>query len=162
MYKKKVGPRYTPCHERVMQRTKIPMDDQGLPDKSKCWDWTGPINNAGFGMIKGDSSLGDPKMVTVHRVIARQKGLYIKFKEVQHTCLNKICVNPDHLVIGTAKQRNTRIIDKHGKNFMSPKVPYVTCKHCKKTCHVVWFSRKHKDCYPGMLGKYSQFTCDKV
>lgn len=145
----KTGPKYVPVHERVLRRTTIPLD------KTQCWIWNGPINNAGFGMIKGDNSLGDAKMVTVHRVMAREKGLYIKFKEVQHTCLNKRCVNPDHLTIGDAKTRNKRIIAKHGKHFMKPKKPYIKCKHCGKSDHVVWFSRKHKKCI-------AEFTCDKV
>lgn len=143
MYKK-----HKPLHERIMNRTKVPND------KSQCWEWQGPVNNAGFGLIKGDNNQGDWKMVTVHRAMARHKGLNIHNKEVQHTCLNKVCVNPDHLVIGTAKSRHKRIVEKHGNNFMKPKQPMITCEHCGDTTHVVWFSRKHGDCYPGMHGKY--------
>jgi len=142
--------RYTPVHERVLQRTKIPKD------KSKCWVWTGPVNNAGYGLIKGDTRLGDAKMVTVHRAMARAKGLQIKWKEVQHTCLNKACVNPDHLVIGNAKTRYERLADKYGKNFQKPKTPYITCEYCGDTTHVVWFSRMHKQCYPDLFTKYNK------
>lgn len=145
MYKRPYG---ITLHERIMNRTKVPND------KSKCWEWTGPVNNAGYGLIKGDGNQGDWKMVTVHRAMARHKGLDIRRKEVQHTCLNKVCVNPDHLVIGDAKSRNKRIIAKHGRHWMKPKVPYITCEHCGDKTHVVWFSRLHKDCYPGMNGKY--------
>ncbi len=140
--------RYKPVHERVLERTKIPKD------QSKCWLWTGPVNNAGYGLIKGDTRQGDAKMVTVHRVMARHKGLYIKFKEVQHTCLTKNCVNPDHLVIGNARSRVERIMEKHGNHFMQPKQPYRTCEYCDVTTHIVWFSRLHKDC--------NEFTCKKV
>lgn len=140
--------RYKPVHERVLERTKIPKD------QSKCWLWTGPVNNAGYGLIKGDTRQGDAKMVTVHRVMARHKGLYIKFKEVQHTCLTKNCVNPDHLVIGNPRSRVERIMEKHGNHFMQPKQPYRTCEHCDVTTHIVWFSRLHKDC--------NEFTCKKV
>jgi len=138
----------TPLHQRILNRTKIPND------KSKCWEWTGPVNNAGFGLIKGDANQGDLKMVTVHRAMARYMGLDIRHKEVQHTCLNKRCVNPDHLVLGTPKTRTKRIIEKHGPNFMRPKEPRKTCPHCGVTTHIVWFSRIHKDCYAGMRGKY--------
>jgi len=140
--------RYTPVHERVLQRTKIPTD------KSKCWVWTGPVNNAGYGLIKGDTREGDPKMVTVHRVMARHKGLQIKRKEVQHVCLNKACVNPEHLVLGTPQTRYDRLAKKYGKNFQKPKNPYVVCDFCNESTHVVWFSRMHKDC--------NEFTCKKV
>ena len=126
------------AYERMMQRVHIPID------KSECWLWTGPVNNAGYGMIRGDD--GVPKMVTVHRVAGIEKGLN-RLREIQHTCLTKNCVNPDHLVNGTAKSRHDRIVDKHGTYFQAPKNPYKTCEHCGGESHVVWFSRKHGDCY---------------
>lgn len=134
MFKKKIKSAY----ERMMQRVQIPID------KSKCWLWTGPVNNAGYGMIRGDH--GIPKMMTVHRVAGIEKGLD-KNKEIQHTCLTKHCVNPDHLVNGNANSRHKRIVDKHGPNFQAPRNPYKTCEHCGGVEHVVWFSRKHGDCY---------------
>jgi len=134
------------AYERMMLRVKIP------DNKDDCWLWCGPVNNAGYGMIRGDD--GVPKMTTVHRIAGIHKGLDHR-KEIQHTCLTKDCVNPDHLVNGDTKSRNKRIQAKHGKYFCKPKVPYRKCKHCKITTHVVWFSRKHSECYPGMSNKYS-------
>jgi hypothetical protein len=131
-----------PAHLRVLHRTKIPMD------KDECWLWCGPVNNAGYGLIKGEKS--DDNMMTVHRVVARANGLDIENNEIQHTCLTKHCVNPRHLVHGDCKSRVKRIIKKHGPNFQKPKEPYRTCEHCGKSSHVIWFSRMHKDCYPGM------------
>lgn len=140
-------------YERVMLRTKIP------DNKNECWLWCGPVNNAGYGMIRGND--GVPKMTTVHRIVGVHKGLDHR-KEIQHTCLTKYCVNPDHLVNGDSKSRSKRIIQKHGSNFQKPKIPYRVCKHCKGKSHIVWFSRKHGDCYPGMTTKYSNFSCNKV
>jgi len=144
----------TPVYERLMKRTIIPID------KNDCWIWTGPVNNAGFGMIKEDLDI-DNKMVTVHRVAARQKGLNMK-KEINHTCLNKRCVNPNHLIEGSAKQRHTRIVEKHGVNFNQPKDPILKCPHCKGSSHVTWFSRKHANCYPGMFEDYAKLLRKKV
>lgn len=144
----------TPVYERLMKRTHIPLD------KNKCWEWTGPVNNAGYGMIKEDLDI-DNKMVTVHRVAARHKGLDIT-KEINHTCCNKTCVNPDHLVYGSPKDRIVRILDKHGSYFNKPKNPYKTCEHCNGTSHVIWFSRMHGNCYPGMMNKYSKYLRKKV
>lgn len=129
-------------YDRVMKRSKIPKD------KSKCWLWCGPVNNAGYGMIRGND--GIPKMTTVHRVVGVHIGLDHR-KEIQHTCLTKNCVNPDHLVNGNAKTRHQRIEKKHGKHFKTPKNPYRTCEHCGVTTYITYYSRKHKDCYPGML-----------
>jgi hypothetical protein len=126
------------AYDRVMRRTKIPLD------KSECWLWTGPVNNAGYGMIRGND--GVPKMTTVHRVVGIHKGLNWR-KEIQHTCLTKNCVNPDHLVNGDPQSRHDRMVDKHGNYFHKPKIPYKTCEHCGKQSHVIWFSRLHGDCY---------------
>lgn len=134
------------AYERMMERVKVPKD------KTKCWLWTGPVNNAGYGMIRGTD--GYPKMMTVHRVAGQHKGLNIKHKEIQHTCLIKNCVNPDHLVEGNSKTRHKRLQEKYGKYFQKPKNPYVTCEHCDVTTHIVWFSRIHKDC--------GDFTCRHV
>jgi hypothetical protein len=142
------------AYERMIKRVDIPKD------KSKCWLWTGPVNNAGYGMIRGND--GVPKMMTVHRVAGKEKGLDTENHEIQHTCLTKNCVNPDHLVEGNARTRYDRIVQKHGTTFQAPKNPYKTCEHCKQTDHVVWFSRKHKYCYPGMLTQYSKYSRKQV
>lgn len=126
------------AYERMMMRVDIPKD------KSKCWLWTGPVNNAGYGMIRGND--GIPKMQTVHRVAGIEKGLDKK-KEIQHTCLTKHCVNPDHLINGNARSRHERIVDKHGRHWQKPKNPYKTCEHCGESTAVQWFGRMHSECY---------------
>ena len=126
------------AYDRVMRRSEIPKD------KSQCWLWTGPVNNAGYGMIRGND--GYPKMTTVHRIVGLHKGLS-RHKEIQHTCLTKHCVNPDHLVNGNPQSRHDRIVDKHGRHFNAPKNPIKVCQHCGGESHIVWFSRKHGDCY---------------
>lgn len=128
-------------YDRVMRRTKIPKN------KDECWLWCGPVNNAGYGMIRGND--GFPKMTTVHRVVGIHKGLNHR-KEIQHTCLVKHCVNPDHLVNGNPQNRTDRMKKKYNGVWQRPKNPYKTCEHCGITTHVVWFNRVHKDCYPGM------------
>lgn len=136
--KKKRNKKTKSAYDRVMQRADIPQD------KSQCWLWTGPVNNAGYGMIRGND--GVPKMTTVHRVVGIEHGLD-KDREIQHRCLTKECVNPTHLVNGDAKSRRKRLVNKYGPNFHAPKNPYKTCKHCGESSHVVWFSRKHSECY---------------
>lgn len=74
---------------------------------SDCINWTGSINNAGYGMIgffRADKTKG---MMTPHRL-----ALMIKLgREIQpgmnanHTCHNRTCCNPDHLVEGTQTQK---------------------------------------------------------
>lgn len=134
--------RSEPAYQRMMKRVKVP------ENKDECWLWCGPVNNAGYGMIRGND--GYPKMTTVHRVAGIEKGLDAKYHEIQHTCLTKHCVNPDHLVEGNVKSRIQRLREKYNGYWQRPKKPYRKCQHCGGTSHVVWFSRMHNDCYPGM------------
>lgn len=157
MKNKKTQRECMPVHERVLRRTKIPLD------KSQCWEWQGPVNNAGYGMIKGDSGkIDDPKMMTVHRAVARFYCFPIDDVEVQHTCLNKRCVNPKHLVKGDLTSRYKRMKKKYGHYWQKPKDPYKTCEHCGGTAHIVWFNRKHGTCYPGMITEYTKLLHDQA
>lgn len=133
----KRGLQPTSGYERVMRRTTIP------ENKDDCWLWCGPVNNAGYGMIRGND--GYPKMTTVHRLVGISKGLDHR-KEIQHTCMTKNCVNPDHLVNGNTKSRHARLREKYNGYWQRPKNPYRKCEYCHGTTHVIWFNRMHGNC----------------
>jgi len=132
----------TPVYDRLIRRIR--------KTKSGCWEWMGATNNAGYGFIR-DEPRFTCGMITVHRVMARHVGFDIENNEIQHKCLNKICVNPHHLTTGTVRDRSDRVLKKYGHKYMYPKKTYITCEHCNGTSYFAWFSRQHKDCYPGML-----------
>lgn len=79
-----------------------------IPDRrADCWEWTGTRNGNGYGRAWMDS-----KWVAAHR------HSYIQFKgpvpdglHVRHLCHNRLCCNPDHLDVGTAKENAQDSID---------------------------------------------------
>lgn len=71
-------------------------------DKSTnaCWTWRGHVLNSGYGIssINGDRGL-------VHRLVyVRDHGPIGPGLVIDHTCRNKLCVNPAHLRAVTHKE----------------------------------------------------------
>lgn len=75
-----------------------------------CWNWIGKLNNSGYGSIKKGRTSGAHRISYEIRNGPIPKGYY-----VLHKCDNRICVNPDHLWIGT---QSDNMIDcqKKGRN----------------------------------------------
>lgn len=86
-----------------------------INEDTGCWEWTDHINAAtGYGSIH----LKTPKRKTyrAHRFsYALYNGPIPKGKIVMHTCDNRACVNPGHLVLGTQRDNIRDMLDK-GRN----------------------------------------------
>ena len=110
-----------PLPERRAKKTlrqriekKITKQDDG------CWIWTGAKaggranNNHKYGYI----SIGDKKIKRVHRVYYEMiKNIEIGDKNLCHTCDVTLCVNPDHMFVGTQQDNVEDMIKKGRKNY---------------------------------------------
>jgi len=68
-----------------------------LKTPSGCMLWQGQVMNSGYGQIKAFT-----KMVACHRLSYElYYGQIPDGMEVCHTCDTPLCVNPDHLFVGT-------------------------------------------------------------
>ena len=72
--------------------------------KDECWPWTGSVMGTGYGNIKVSLEAGN---VYAHRLSYEiANGPIPEGLMVDHSCLNRICVNPAHLRLATVKQNN--------------------------------------------------------
>jgi hypothetical protein len=66
--------------------------------ESGCWEWTGACNSKGYGCTRIGGRTG--KTVSTHRLVLDDipDGMH-----VDHLCQVKVCCNPAHLEIVTAR-----------------------------------------------------------
>ena len=90
--------------------------------KGECWEWIGAKTGAGYGSIsKGRKHEGE---IRAHRL---SYMLYVgKIPSgfvVRHLCHNKLCVNPDHLAIGTCQDNRNDDIKNNKKHARHDRHP---------------------------------------
>lgn len=91
----------TPPFKRLYSNYKVVSD---------CWIWQGNTQSSGYGCIKAFGV-----MVSCHRLSYElYNGKIPDGMEVMHSCDNPLCINPDHLSLGTHKD-NMRDMIKKGR-----------------------------------------------
>jgi len=70
-----------------------------------CWVWTGKVSSNGYGYFQSFKK--------VHRLSYElHKGEIPKGKVIKHSCDNKLCVNPEHLELGTYSENLKEAYDR--------------------------------------------------
>lgn len=83
---------------------KPPSDAAFTRTPGGCWEWSGHISGSGYGYVWGQPA---------HRLMYRHYKADIPAGlQLLHTCDNRKCVNPDHLIPGTAKQNMADMYEK--------------------------------------------------
>jgi hypothetical protein len=86
-------------------------------DKNGCWIWTGMQSKTGYGQVKRDG-----KFLFSHRYSYMLYKGDIGKKFVLHICDVRLCVNPDHLILGTQKD-NQQDMKSKGRHVYGEKSP---------------------------------------
>jgi hypothetical protein len=70
--------------------------------EGECWDWDGPTKH-GYGEYR--RGVGEKRWRATHLSLLFLRGETVPSgSQVNHTCDRPICVNPDHLYIGSHRQ----------------------------------------------------------
>jgi hypothetical protein len=78
--------------------------------ETQCWMWTGAIDRKGYGRVWNPG-----RTALAHRIVWELlRSPLIRTQCLLHTCDTPLCVNPDHLWIGT-RQDNNRDRDSKGR-----------------------------------------------
>lgn len=83
------------------------------PPENGCWEWTGPVNDDGYGLIECTVN-GKRIRDRAHRVSYRMfVGPIPDEVIVRHTCDNRPCCQPQHFLLGTRTDNSNDKVERN-------------------------------------------------
>lgn len=94
-------------------------DKVNILTPEECWEWQGSLRGDSYGQLYVNK-----KHRSAHRFSFFLANYYYP-PVVRHTCDNRICVNPHHLIGGTQSENMQDMVDR-GRHFYAKKT------HCPR------------------------------
>lgn len=104
----------------------------GCVKTGECWVWNKSVASSGYGQIRLN-----------YKNLRANRASYMVFKGeipdgmvIRHTCDNKLCINPEHLILGSCKQNSQDMVerDRRGKGraeWTLQVIQNLTCKRLR-------------------------------
>lgn len=108
-HRKYGNPLTTKYHSTAEEKFLAELPENKNPEE--CWEWQGPINRYGYGVINAVGAMG----LLAHRYsYARTNNVeLVRYEQIHHICANRRCVNPDHLQSVSARENMAEMMQRN-------------------------------------------------
>lgn len=137
-----------PLSPKDLERFHGHVERKGLLD---CWPWTGTTSTAKYGAVYGVFRVGDG-MFKPHRIAwVLTFGSIDAQLTIDHTCQNKLCMNPAHFELVPLTEnvrRREAVRDRTRCKRGHAKTPLRPCALCQRMMMQIW-KAKPEECRKG-------------